>query len=287
MIKRGATILCCAVSLFFRLLIEPRAAGGTQGSEQSSAFLDIPPGDAIVLLDKKRFNLLKREDLQAFAEALGERPEHAGEEAAAGKTEKDEVKSRDPLAGKSARRGLKEIQRAAEAILDGAEPGEAGLKRILEIYQALQSRSKVPYTWRANVDLIGMFFRVRDLTLNAVGRGSRRNPAMNLATYRAADLSRIDPMPSSFWSRPASIAARDLYHGFDRAEIPSLADEISRYDGPHTGYGSHAGFYVLCKGQRWRIKFGEENSEPFGARILWALGFPARIADYAPELKVK
>ena len=36
-----------------------------------------------------------------------------------------------------------------------------------------------------------------------------------------------------------------------------------------------------------KIKFGELHSEPFAARLFWALGYNTDAIDYAPQLKLK
>src|SRR6185312_266755 len=79
----------------------------------------------------------------------------------------------------------------------------------------------------------------------------------------------------------------DLYTGFGRDEFPHLENGKCDYSGPKTSSGTHGGFDVEYKGERYKVKFGDLNSEPFTARIFYALGFHADPTDYAPLVKVR
>ncbi len=243
----------------------------------------ISPKDAVVKLEGKKYNLLRREDLRAFSNAIGvidarNRPK-SGVVLAASESPAKKLPKKD-------RRGLRTMKRIADEILNGKENETEGLKTILEIDWAIKSNTQKPHVWKSSLDLIAAVGRVRDVTLNAVGRGSSTDPARDLATNKSSDLSTADPLPSSFWSRPVSIAKADLYHGFGRTELPEYASAEFQYDSPHDGYGGHPGFDVRWKDARWKVKFGEQHTEPFGTRIFWALGFPALVTEYAPHIKV-
>jgi hypothetical protein len=198
----------------------------------------------------------------------------------AGTASKDKV-------SKTAVRCLKAMRHTAKDILKGDEPQADGIKQIQEINWAMDSETQTPVLWRSSLDIMDIWLKFRYMTLNPVGRGNRNNPAQDLVAYNVPDLSKVDPKPSSFWVRPDAIPDRDLYHGFDRSEMPDFTDPICEYGKAHSGYGAHGSFDVLIDGERYKAKFGEEHSEPFGTRILWAMGFPALITDYTPEIKVK
>jgi hypothetical protein len=119
--------------------------------------------------------------------------------------------------------------------------------------------------------------------------GHGKNSATNLARSPGStgDEGRIDPSPSTFWTRPESIAQEDLYVGFGREKLPQLTDLMFEYSAPKISAGTHAGFDVEWEGQRLKIKFGEESSEPLTARIFYALGYHADPTDYASRIKVR
>lgn len=119
----------------------------------------------------------------------------------------------------------------------------------------------------------------------SIGHGE--TPAANLALPSTGGDGRSDPLPCSFWTRPTAISNEDLYAGFGRNELPHLENSICDYDAPKTSSGTHAGFDVVCKGQRLKIKFGEENSEAFTARIFDALGYNVDPTDYAREVRIR
>ena len=120
----------------------------------------------------------------------------------------------------------------------------------------------------------------------AIGRGNTL--AANVAAPVAgSDSGRSDPRPSTFWTRPTAISQEDLYSGFGRERLPHLENSLCNYSAPKTSSGTHAGFDVECNGERFKIKFGEQNSEPFTARIFYALGYHVDPTDYAPRIKVR
>jgi hypothetical protein len=120
-----------------------------------------------------------------------------------------------------------------------------------------------------------------------VGRGTTIATNLAAAPGENNDPSQCDPLPSSFWTRPPNIADQDLYIGFGRSQVPSLADELCTYDGPKTSSGTRAGFDVECNGTRYKIKFGEVSSEPFTARLFHALGYHVDPTDFTPQVKVR
>ncbi len=209
-------------------------------------------------------------------------------------------------------RGLAELTRLAHAALKSQSPPEreAFIANLLEVMAALRNdrRSPVP-------EKLGFTFPFRLLLSDCrrtVGRGAtlannlepeRRPPARPVDEFAkpiapgpeagaplqatSADPSRLDPAPSSFWQRPPDIARHDLYAGFGRERLPNFTDVVWRYDGPKTSFGTKGGFDVEGDGQRFQIKFGEVNSEPFTARIFHALGYHVDPTDYWPRLRIR
>lgn len=186
---------------------------------------------------------------------------------------------------KKARRGLKEMDRLAAGALGSAE-GEARrscLALLLETVAALNNgqRSPVP----ENMDLLTVPWTCAARLYSPVGRGAE--PARNLRPGPSADLSRLDPLPSTLWRRPDAIEEKDLYRGFGRSELPRLEDCLCEYAGPKESYGLNPGFEMRCQGKTFKVKLREVSSEPFAARLFWALGYHVEPTDYARQLKVR
>ena len=53
------------------------------------------------------------------------------------------------------------------------------------------------------------------------------------------------------------------------------------------GFWHESGIEVELKGGSIKVKFGEVSSEPFAARIFWALGYHVEPTDYARQVKVR
>lgn len=122
-------------------------------------------------------------------------------------------------------------------------------------------------------------------THRPVGRG--RTPATNLAPGPPADLSRLDPVTSRIWQRPANIPAADVYHGFGRTNAVQLENTVCVYLAPKTSFGLNPGFEVDADGLSIKLKFAEVSSEAFLTRIFDALGYHADPTDYAPAVQVR
>ena len=188
---------------------------------------------------------------------------------------------------KKVKNGLKAMQTLAEMLPESPTELAARIHDIQEIDWAMESCFLPQAAWRSSVDLGDIFLHTRYLTLNGIGRGDASNPATNLRSYEFSDLSLVDPNPSGFWSRPASIDAEDLFTPYGRKENPNLADSILDYASPHKGNGIHPSFEVMWHDLKWKVKFDEEQSSgPFASRIFWALGFPVDVYDFAPTVKV-
>jgi hypothetical protein len=162
---------------------------------------------------------------------------------------------------------------------------EADRRRIerdlAEVQSALENnhRPSVP----RYVDFIEFPILMVDALYNPVGKG--KTPATNLQGASSADLSRVDPVNSTYWNRPRSIVGADLDTGFDRAALPNY-DVLWNYGGPKKS-GRNAGCVLASGDLRVKVKFAETHSEPFTARIFHALGYNVDPTDFSPALKMK
>lgn len=175
---------------------------------------------------------------------------------------------------------------AREALrADAPVPRAARETDIQEVQASLHAERTPPVP-----DKLGLFTTWVFFFKNISGRiGHGDTAATNLvqSDHSMSDLSLCDPQPSTFWQRPRAIANQDLYNGFGRADFPHIENSICTYAGPKTSSGTHAGFDVECDGARYKVKFGEVNSEPFTARIFYALGYHVDPTDFAPEVRVR
>jgi hypothetical protein len=176
-------------------------------------------------------------------------------------------------------------QSAFEALdTDYAAARESRVRDILEIQAGIRNASAPLVPEKLGLITSWIFF-FKNLS-GTIGRGE--TPATNLIdpTISGSDNGRSDPQASTFWTRPAAISQENLYAGFGREQFPPLENSICEYRAPKTSSGTHAGFDVECNGARFKIKFGDLNSEPFTARIFYALGYHADPTDYAPQIKI-
>jgi hypothetical protein len=170
---------------------------------------------------------------------------------------------------------------AQEALRTGDTNAISG---ILEIQAAMRNATRAPVPEKLGVFTSWIFFF--ENFSGSIGHGDA--PATNLANPvgTGTDEGRSDPQSSTFWKRPQEIASEDLYAGFGRKNFPNLETSICEYSAPKTSSGTHGGFDVECNGERFKIKFGDLNSEPFTARIFYALGYHVDPTDYAPGIKI-
>lgn len=191
----------------------------------------------------------------------------------------DEVSKYQHRAADTIARSIFEISKAP----DNASR-DRRIKDILEVQASLRQASEpiVP----THLGMLTPWLFVMQSASNKIARGT--TAAVNLAKPIASggDASRTDPLPSTFWTRPAEISHQDLYAGFGRDRLPHLEDAFCVYNAPKVSSGTHAGFDVESGRQRYKIKFGEVNSEPFTARIFYALGYHVDPTDYATRIKV-
>jgi hypothetical protein len=184
---------------------------------------------------------------------------------------------------KHTRRGLEEIERLTGAAL--ASPGPPEREQLetdlVETVLAVNNneRPTIPRHFDPVMAPVALLQFVRP-----IGLGNK--PAVNLRPGPSDDLSRRDPLPSSFWSPPADIAAEDLYDGFGRTALPGITGKLWRYAVPKETSGMNPGFEADCDWERVKLKFGEFSSEPLVTRMFWALGFHADPTDYAAGVKV-
>ena len=165
---------------------------------------------------------------------------------------------------------------------DDAAIRSASAAEILEIQAGLRASVKPAVPEKLGVFTSWIFFF--ENRAGTIGRGD--TPAAN-TTDSSSGGERSDPRPSTFWTRPVAISREDLYSGFGRVQFPHLETSLCNYDAPKTSSGTHAGFDVECNGERFKIKFGELNSEPFTARIFDALGYHVDPTDFAPKIRVQ
>lgn len=163
---------------------------------------------------------------------------------------------------------------------------DARVASILELQAALRNASRPLVPEKLGFFTSWIFF-FKNLSGSSIAQG--RTPAANLAAAvpPGGDNGRNDPLPSTFWTRPKAISEEDLYNGFGRTSFPRLEIGICEYTGPKTSSGTHGGFDVEYEDARFKVKFGDLNSEPFTARIFYALGFHADPTDFAPQVKVR
>ena len=192
----------------------------------------------------------------------------------------DEVSKYQPRAADTIVRLVSEVSKTT----DDASRNKL-LVDILEVQASLREARKplVP----THVGMLTPFLFLDESVSKKIARGAL--PATNLAKpiLSGGDGGRTDPLPSTFWTRPGAIPGLDLYAGFDRSRFPHFEEPICEYYGPKTSSGTHPGFEVEFEGRRYRIKFGEVNSEPFTSRIFYALGYHVDPTDYAPKIKVR
>jgi len=186
---------------------------------------------------------------------------------------------------KKYRRGLKEIDRLLAATLQNADSRgrNDSVALLLEAVAALNNDQRSPLP--RHLDTAQMPWVLASKLYAPVGHGDK--PATNLQLGPDNDLSRLEPLPSTFWQRPANIAEQDLYRGFGRTNLLVLGDKLCAYAGPKESYGMNPGFEVECDGVTIKLKFAEVSSEPFAARIFDALGYHAEPTDYARQVKVR
>jgi hypothetical protein len=197
------------------------------------------------------------------------------------------------------RRGWKELRSLSLKALERSDP--AGRQhyywQIQEIAGAICNNHRSPSP--PYMDLLQPPLYYMDYAHNPIATGHRiasnlkpsnpQPPEGHVHSQLSTQHSQLnnDPLPSTFWVRPQSIGQRDLYHGFGRKELTDFESSLWTYAGPKTSYGGCPGFEAQSDSGRIKVKFAETTSEPFTARIFWALGYHVEPTDYVHSLKLK
>jgi hypothetical protein len=193
---------------------------------------------------------------------------------------------RDEQLEKREERGLKQLRRLGKALLvcETEAEREGVVMLMREVAAAINNNRRSPAP--RNLDGIQIPFMLLDHAHSPVAKGTR--PATNLETpENGEDLSRLNPRDSTFWRLPGEIGALDLRSGFGRSELPALTVGIWEYAEPKTSYGGNPGYEVRRGDAVLKVKFGETRSEPFTARVFWALGYHVDPTDYGSGLRVR
>jgi hypothetical protein len=236
----------------------------------------------------RRFELQKPEDLRRLDAVLDEEVQKLGERRGSDRDSLMAMKSliAGALATKDPAPGGVTAEMAAGARCDA-------LVELAEIGDSLDLATRSPTPRRIDVGYAPFLYY--DLMHNPVGKGRTaasnlaRNPATN-APELDADPSLRDPLPSTFWSRPANIASRNLYEAF--GPMVRVDGEICAYDEPKTSYGTTPGFTMKCGARAIKVKFGENenqkrDTEVALTRLFGALGYHVEPNDYAPRLLIR
>ena len=182
------------------------------------------------------------------------------------------------------RRGWKELRSVALKMAE-CEPvqREHYYWQMREIAAAICNNHRSPSP--PYMDMLQPPLYYIDYAHNPIAKGERA--AGNLQRNDNPDISTHDPLPSTFWIRPSAIEEQDLYHGFGRTELPDFESKLWTYAAPKTSYGGCPGFEAQSGDTRIKVKFAETTSEPFTARIFWAMGYHVEATDYVHSLKLK
>lgn len=176
-----------------------------------------------------------------------------------------------------------EIERLEQTLRSTTSEADRAIieNQIAEVRSAIENnhRPSIP----TYVDFAEFPIRLADALNNPVAKGHK--PASNIRASADDDLSRLDPVASTFWKRPDSIRLADLRAGFDRAELPDY-DRLWNYAAPKKS-GRNAGCVLGSGDLRIKVKFAETHSEPFASRIFHVVGYNVDPTDYSPGLKMK
>ena len=156
---------------------------------------------------------------------------------------------------------------------------------ILEVQASIRGGRKPPVP--ESLGMISSWVFFFESISAGIARGNTTATDLIEPLKAGGDRGLVDPVPSTFWKRPPAIPKEDLYAGFSRAQLPRFNDALYSYSAPKVSSGTHAGFDVELNGQRYKIKFGEINSEPFTARIFYALGYNIDPTDFTPQVRIK
>jgi hypothetical protein len=236
------------------------------------------PGDAIEgPLSSQRLDLRDREDLVRLRAIVGKLAALAERQDAHAEAHPERHLPFDPdLDSKGKRLALRQLAILLDRQLAAPRaPDPVRMRHVLELFHAIHNGFRYPV--ERSHQLVPEVFPLLWLEMK-----SRRMVA------RAPMAVDADPPPSTFWSDPGVIAAKDLYRGFDRGALPSIDTSDCTYAKPKTGWGAHPGFEVKCGDAEVRFKLGNEiYGGPFNTRIFDALGYHTIPIDTAPALRVR
>lgn len=264
----------------------PHATGAGRRAVDPRLCETLAPEQTRFTFRQERWDLRDPGDLRALGEALDR--EMQSLDSAKG-PEKDPPQP----AGDSLRRALAHMRSLTEEALGAKGSPCAALVEIAEIGDSLDLDTRPPVPKR--LDVIQVPFYYWNIVHSPVGIGKDR--AVNLARVPApgSDASLVDPLPSTFWSRPKDIASIDLYEEF--GPILKLGSEPCTYDEPKVSYGTTPGFSMKCGEREIKVKFGaikfgapensERDSEAAATRLFGAVGFHVEPNDHAPEVRVR
>ena len=251
--------------------------GAVAGDKSAETQAPAPRNSFAVYLGSRviHADLSNRIDLLRLNKALESEPDWRG---------KEDPSADLPGVGKRAHRGLREMHRLIAAILDCNDPREAQKLRTLLLESAAASGNLSHQPLPERVDFVEMPWLFMNRLSRPVGKG--KTDATNLQAGHEDDLSQVDPEPSTFWQRPATISGKDLFYGFGRGHLLLESYPLCSYSGPKESFGRNPGFEIESNGKKLKLKFAEVSSEPFAARIFDALGYHADPTDYAASVKV-
>jgi hypothetical protein len=244
-------------------------------ASQAGAFQGLP--DLVIGCERIHFPANRGSDTRIFFSQLDQLDQGVSDKKA---------KSSDPDLSSRQRRGVKEVRRLASEFFKATDSHDRQeLQKLLsETILAIDNNQRPPFPTHMDA-----FTATREFFWQwhmPIGRGT--TPAANLDPSQPnAAADQRDPVPSTFWKRPANIAGQDLALGFGRSRLLEIHDQVWTYSAAKESYGRNPGYEVESEGTTLKLKFAELSSEAFANRIFHALGYHVDETDYAPEVKVR
>ena len=97
----------------------------------------------------------------------------------------------------------------------------------------------------------------------------------------------MSPLENSFFEPPKTpFSQLEFTNAFGRTENLSQLHSICQYTGPKKGNGTQPGIEATCNGLALKVKFEEIHVQALVTRVLWALGYHTRPADYHSGLQI-
>ncbi|RLA65109.1 MAG: hypothetical protein DRQ88_02360 [Epsilonproteobacteria bacterium] len=184
--------------------------------------------------------------------------------------------------------------------ISGQKALESKLKDIMKIHMALIRGSRDGSALHAIKSMVSLLFKKHHVPVEESKRtraSNLGNPTknryyakeeLNQMIKQGIDLSEIDPVDTSFWSRPENIAAKDpLYKKDKTGDLPHIFyfSRINLREGnPKIKVKEHL---ANGKVKKWKVKFGREvNPEVFMSRFMNLLGYHSDETYYIKEAKI-